>query len=420
MAIHEGKWRCKGCERVNRGRDIECQGCGEARGEVEFFLDDDAPAVTEQPLLERAHAGADWICHYCSSSNAAGTEKCNGCGGPRDEGKRRQEGPVVHKHPHHYPGVPAAYAPKPSGTSALLPKLMGIFVALATLPLLFCCLSGSLISSHAISVPQRPLALADEPPPPVTFEAPPPAPPPPHHVAVTVSGVSWKRTVHTESLQTFEEKARTLPDGARNLSDEQVVDHTTSVKVGTRPVTKTRTVQTGTRPVTHSKQVQTGTRRVKTGTKSLGNGFFKDVYTDKPVYGTKTWTEHVPVYGEQPYTDYEPVYEQRPVYATVHRYEIDRWTADADTVLRGDDLDPHWPKVVADGTHRTTGRSERASVRLAGSGGETLHYELSSCDGLTRFAPGSHWDALVDYQGEVLSLDEPSAIATITSSTRSP
>ncbi len=229
-------------------------------------------------------------------------------------------------------------------------------------------------------------------------------------MAVTVSGVSWKRVVHTESLRTFEEKARTLPDGARSLSDEQVVDHTTSVKVGTRPVTRTRTVQTGTRSVTHSKQVQTGTRRVKAGTKSLGNGFFKDVYTDKPIYGTKTWTEHVPVYGEEPYTDYEPVYEQRPVHATVHHYEIDRWTADEDTVLRGDGVDPRWPSVVVDGTHRTTGRSEQATVRLAGSGGETLDYALSSSDGLARFVPGSHWDALVDHRGEVLSLDEPAAM----------
>src|ERR1043165_3171665 len=90
MAIYEGKWRCVRCSSVNRGRDVSCLACGVKRSEdVEFFLDDEVTAVSDQQLLIQANAGADWICLYCGTNCLALQTQCSSCGSLRSD-KNRQ------------------------------------------------------------------------------------------------------------------------------------------------------------------------------------------------------------------------------------------------------------------------------------------------------------------------------------------
>lgn len=426
MGIREGKWRCKACSGVNRGRDLGCVGCGQPRGDVEFFLDDDAPLVTDRGLLARANAGTDWVCAYCSSANASGTKTCGGCGGPRDEGKKRREGPVVTAAREPVRGARgrslaqqslavSSVGSIPSADASWLPKLFsGLAVGCAAVLLLFCALSAMVgrAVTHSSPIDSSASSLAAVADAPRQDEPPPPPPPRPEHVAAVVTNVSWERTIQTERLRAFEEKGRAVPAGARLLGEEQATDGHREVKTGTRTVTKTKTVQTGTKNVTKTKRVQTGTRQVKVGTRSKGNGFFEDVYRTEKVYGDRQYTEAVPVYGPRSYTEEVPVYERRPILVTVYRYEVRRWVQDEDHVERGTGTTPAWPLVAFDSVTRERGRSERLSVSFECDGGARRHWSTPSCASIATFTPGSRWELVVSHRGEVLSVNDPPVVGT--------
>src|SRR4051794_19311865 len=91
MAIREGAWDCPACGRNgNRGPEKFCGGCGRPRGpDVELYLPDEAPEVTDAEALKRAQAGADWLCPYCNADNPAANAFCSGCGAPRDGARTR-------------------------------------------------------------------------------------------------------------------------------------------------------------------------------------------------------------------------------------------------------------------------------------------------------------------------------------------
>src|SRR5690242_15513114 len=90
MATYEGKWRCAYCAAINRGRDMDCRSCGVRRGaDVEFFCDEDAPAVTDDALLREAASGPDWLCETCGGSNRYGVSRCQTCGAPRGASRYR-------------------------------------------------------------------------------------------------------------------------------------------------------------------------------------------------------------------------------------------------------------------------------------------------------------------------------------------
>src|SRR3954468_8513265 len=120
LAIREGAWDCPVCGRKgNRGPDKFCGGCGCPRGpEVQFYLPEDAPEVTEAEALKRAAAGPDWICPYCQGDNPATNAYCSGCGAPRDGAKTR---PVTEQRidPIGVAPAPLAAAPPKKGGSKI-------------------------------------------------------------------------------------------------------------------------------------------------------------------------------------------------------------------------------------------------------------------------------------------------------------
>src|SRR5688500_5001017 len=129
--IREGKWRCPGCGNSNRGRDVKCQGCGQARENVEFEYDESAPAV-EGEDLEIATGGADWVCAYCSTSNRARLRACGQCGGLCDEGRARDVSDVA-------PAAPLAAASARSDDSPGVPPALTAlgFIVLALAGMLY-------------------------------------------------------------------------------------------------------------------------------------------------------------------------------------------------------------------------------------------------------------------------------------------
>lgn len=281
MAIREGKWRCPYCGSVNRGADLACPGCGAQRDkDVSFFLEDQAPEVTDEKLLARARAGADWLCAFCSTSNAPEAAACVQCGAERGTSPSRPEREVRPEPP---PPPRAAAAPAGRGRSGCLVAL----VALLLLGLGFCGLAAwfSLRKSSD---------------------------------TVRVTGFAWERRLEVQALRTVRESAwrDQVPSGARVLSRR--------------------------REQRATERVQTGTQRVKVGVRDKGNGFFEDVYEERPVYS------------------------ERPVYGEKVTFEVERWTVVRNPEARGGDRRPRWPDPALQRGEKETGRQERYLARLQG------------------------------------------------------
>jgi Zn-finger in Ran binding protein and others len=225
VAVREGKWRCPYCSGVNRGSHLACGGCGATRDkDVAFFLEDDAPEVTDEALLSRARAGADWLCLFCGVSNTPDRDACRNCGAERGAAPSR---PVR--------DLPLEIEPSASlpltAVSAPAPARRFRPVAAAVLLLLV---------AFVMAAAWFGLRKTEE--------------------TVTVAGFEWERKVAVEAWRTVREEAweGSVPSSARVVSRRREVHHT--------------------------ERDQIGTRRVKAGTRDLGNGFFEDVYRDEPVY----------------------------------------------------------------------------------------------------------------------------------------
>jgi hypothetical protein len=358
MAIREGAWDCPHCGRKkNRGPDKFCGGCGAPRGEdVRFYLPDDAREVTDAAELARAQAGPDWICPYCEGDNPAANTFCSGCGAPRDGAAVRL---VVEHRDAPVPPPPGPPPPQPVVSSGsgkaggVLKKGCGIG-----------CL-GLLLVFGLLWFLGRP-----------------------RETTLTAEGFSWERTVQVEALRAVTEEAweDSVPAGARVLSRSRQVHHTNRVQIGTER--RTRTV---------TEQVQVGTERVKVGTRDLGNGYFEDIYEDRPVYEDRS--------HEESYD--EPVYREDPVYAVKVRYEIDKWQAAREERDAGQDRAPRWPDAPLADNERQGGRKEAYEVRFRDEKGKPCVYKTTDEAEWRRFEPGGSYRAKVKPDGEVATFLGP-------------
>ena len=233
---------------------MACRGCGATRDEdVTFFLEEDAAEVTDDALLSRARAGADWLCNFCGDSNSPEREHCGKCGAekgtapsrpviePGTAGVRseRSEDPLAR-----LPAVEARSDPAPLAASPaprrFHPVVVGVVLALVALVALAAYLG---------------LRRTEE--------------------TLTVAGFEWERHVAVDAWRTVREQAweGSVPSSARVVSRRQEVHHT--------------------------ERDQVGTRRVRSGHRDLGNGFFEDVYRDEPVYRERPVYRTRVTYDEQ-------------------------------------------------------------------------------------------------------------------------
>lgn len=349
MAIREGAWNCPACGRTaNRGSHKHCAGCGYPRGEeVEFYLPEDAPEVTSEADKARALAGPDWTCTYCEGDNAADHDYCTGCGASRDGAPPREVTDLPGgRRPPKPPARPPSPAPPPSAAekkalrrAAEKKKKRGKGCwAIGCLGLL---LVAALIAWCSTS----------------------------SETEVTVSGFSWLRTIEIERLETHVEEGRAgrLPEGARLLDDPSRAS----------PGKSTRTV---------TERVQVGTERVKVGVRDLGNGFFEDIYEDRPIY--ERVEREVPIREDE-----------REV-----RYEIDRWEKARQASASGQNRTPYWPETALRPRERAGERSASYRLHCTKPDGETLIYRTSDEAEWRRYRLGERYLAEVTRGGRIRSL----------------
>ena len=279
MAIKVGRWDCKQCGNIgNLGPKTRCEKCGAPRPEnVEFYLTDDAQIVENTALINEAKSGTNWVCSYCGGHNKATQSICQSCGNDRDA----NDGDKSLKEKIHYFNKKT----KPKSQGFKLGKGFKRFlIALGSFVILFIILAQFTTD-----------------------------------VELTVTGFKWDRSYEIEEYKRVIEEDWQLPQDAEKLDAFRAIHHYDQVPDGTE--TRTRTVQ---------KQV--GTEQVKVGQKDLGNGYFEDIYEERPVY-------------EEVEETYEATkYRQVPVYKTKYKYAVFRWK-DAGKLNTSDNKKPaYWPQ----------------------------------------------------------------------------
>jgi hypothetical protein len=181
-------------------------------------------------------------------------------------------------------------------------------------------------------------------------------------VPVTVQGATWTKTLELENLVVTRESGwqENVPFGAHEVSR----------------TSKTRT-----------KSVQDGTTRVKVGKKDMGNGFFKDVYEEKPRYVQREYSD---------------------AWVT---YDVQRWVQGRTlTESRNDGTEPPYPEYVARFDERVRAKDSKLHVALEGPSGKAYQYVLSVSDdalraALATFPAGRKMTAKINAVGTVSALE---------------
>lgn len=348
MAIREGAWDCPHCgNKRNRGPEKHCPACGSARGpEVKFYLPDDAPVVTDRVSLARAKAGPDWSCQYCDTDNPHSYAFCSSCGASSEGAPPR--GVVEHRFKVEPPPESRRKELRQKGRKGK--RKTGCCAGCAAV--FFVGFFGFLLLSLFIGGPKKD--------------------------TIVVEGHRWERAIEIQTLVTETQTAweGEVPQGARILSRQREIHHHDRVQIGTETKSRNRT-----------ERVQIGTEKVKVGVRDLGNGYFEDIFEDRPVYEERTVRE----------TYEDPVYREDPVYKIRLKYEIDQWKRAREKVLSGGiDQEPVWPDVKLGPREREGRRRELYEVLFRDSDGRPRYYRASGKDSWQDFDVGARFRAEID------------------------
>ncbi|MDX1906889.1 MAG: zinc finger protein [Bacteroidia bacterium] len=294
MAIRVGRWDCHTCGTTGiLGPETRCTNCGAPRPrDVKFYLPEDAEIVQDAQQEAEALRGADWICGHCHGQNKAADSTCNACGNPRDESS---EDVALEERTYTTREIPRTSFER---SRTLHPLEQQAQAPPRRNPILRNLLVAALVVVGAVVLLR-------------SF---------PRTVQVEVTGFRWERSVQMMHYEAVAREAWDLPAGAFEVQSERAIRDYRQVLRGYE--TRTRTVQ-----------VQTGSERYVCGQRDRGNGYFEDVYCNRPIYENRQETYQ------------EPVYDQVPVYGTRYRFKVMDWIAKPEYLLTaaGQDHTAVWP-----------------------------------------------------------------------------
>ncbi len=355
--IVEGYWICPNCNAKNRGAEQQCDACGAIRSEnVQFFCDDNAPAITDEAELAKAKAGPDWICACCGNTSPSASQKCTGCGSARDTGKQRavKEVPPGGAQPQTGPAKPKAPAqPMPTGF-----KIGCGIIALLFMVLMF-------LSSRETA---EKIEIIDN---------------------------QWTRIIERSEYKTVEEKAweNEVPQAAVKLSSSREIRDYKKIPDGFEEVEET-----------YTEKVKVGEDKVEDGKIDLGNGRFQVKYKMVPKYKEEQRTRMVR----------REKFRKEPIYAEKVTYNIDRWIDIAPVELKGTQDEPKWPDSgaekntppkVGDISEKARKETYIVKVKRLGDGKEYEVKEMRNkeltFDQFMKLRKGSQWEAVFSGLGDL-------------------
>jgi len=428
VATYEGKWRCTFCSAVNRGRDLDCTSCGVRRGaDVEFFLEDDAPAIVDEARLREANDGPDWLCETCGGSNRFSLTTCQTCGAPRgnsslrevldgalgsfrdpqaDQQSARNAADFSHDGTHSEDdgqGSDEEWSSSPANDwrgRNWTPSVTVIFMMVSGIILLaFLAFTQSSPPTLKVApeVDRREVTFRD--------------------IELVVERVEWVRSIEVEEYRqvTEEDWEDEVPADAKVISRRQDVHHYDHVKTGSHTVPEyyTERVRTGSHTETehYTEREQSGTERYQCGTRNKGNGYFEDVYCTRPEYRTVTKSRSRQV------DDYQTVTRSRdrvvedfkdvPVHRTKVSYSVKRWIPADTVVAQGADLKPYWPKVTVNAKKRAGQQTETYRVFFHDAQGKKPYERQVGADEFALFTTGSTCRARVNGYDRIVTLARP-------------
>lgn len=348
--ILEGFWDCKYCGTKRIGGSLrQCPNCGKARGDdTTFYLDTAENRYVPEEKAAKINRNPDWICDYCNQLNSDDDDSCIFCGATRTKGnlnyfenKEKQKETAKPKVESYTPTTSSNARDYSTGTHSSNDYSSGFKSTFSGIPSCFSRTWKPMLIVLLITVSLFGIILLLQ----------------PKEYDITVNELSWERCINVERYQTVKENDWYLPSGGRLLytreeysHSEQVLDH---YETKTRQVAKERISRYET---------------YVSGHRDLGNGYFEEVTSQRPIYET--------YYEAETYQD--PVYRSEPVYRTKYYYEIDKWLYERSVKTSGTNNSPYWgePNLASD--ERTSTKSEKYMVKgIDIKTEETISFSLS-------------------------------------------
>lgn len=329
----QGFWDCSQCgNKKILGGTRECPSCGKARGEdTRFYMDgmhyvslDKEKEISDNP---------DWLCSYCGQLNSDNDENCVSCGALKSDSEKNyfemkgeQEKLDAEKEELQQEFVDSSnsfISKSKNLIQSLNPKIVlsSILAVLATILVVIGII-------HIFS---------------------------PKEDVLNITGVSWERSISIEEERTVKESDWDVPPGGRVYDTANEIHHYDKVLDHYETVSETKT-----------RQVIVGYENYVSGYRDLGNGYFEEIISSRPIYSTETYVE----------TRQVPVYRDVPVYQTKYYYEIERWFYARSVKSSGNDKDVYWGEVILESKEREDKRSEVYSIIATNKKNEKVTYNL--------------------------------------------
>ena len=354
----EGFWDCEYCgHKKIKGSVRECPNCGRHRDDnVKFYID--GLNYVDEQKAKTINRNPDWLCSYCDAFNSDDVQICPTCGASREDSERNyfehraivddrksKELRVSDNNSEINDTKAVAYDHEKSDNKIYNRSMEADQQISKTRKRninwknIF---RGAAISLAAVAIIALLICLFT-----------------PKVQNVTIQDFSWERQIDVEEYVTVDRSDWTLPAGARLKysqqeirSYEQVIDHYE---------TKTRE---------YTEQVLDHYETYVSGYKDLGNGYFEEIESERPVYRTETRTEEYQ----------EAVYRDEPIYATKYYYEIDVWQHAFYETTSGNDKDPYWKELNLGEKQREGKRQESYYISVVNDEGEINKYEFEFSD----------------------------------------
>lgn len=322
----EGLWDCKHCGTTGiGGSKRECPGCGKPRDENTVFYMGNKKRYVPAETARKVNRNPDWVCNYCGSLNSDDSNECVSCGCSRNgdnmdyfenREKKKEREPEKEEKPAEV--VEEKYSSR--SVSNYVPyrdevesEYRHTRASFNIKPLLIAIVAILLVAGLVWLVI-------------------------PKEKDVTITSTSWERHIIVQEYRTVRESDWSVPYGGRLQYTRQEISHYQQVL--DHYETKTRQV---------AKERYVGSEEVVTGYRDLGNGYFEEITSSRPVYETYYETE----------TYQEPVYRSEPVYKTKYYYDIERWVYCRTVSTNGNDQYPYWGELKLATKEREESRSEQ-------------------------------------------------------------
>jgi hypothetical protein len=365
----ENTWTCTTCQHSNKGRYMDCQGCGARR---EAGVQDEMPAnageaphVTDPERLKQAKAGAHWECEFCEGQTRDLHGNCQNCGGDRSHEFKRlelEESASAGRWDDHLP--------KGEVFRLSEPEYVGKFperVDIPAEPLPWwkrhkrkLIIGGSVAAGlGALTWLLLWLFL-------------------PHHVNVTVDKIAWHYSV--------ELRQRTTKSGEgwrSNMPSSSFDESCHRKQKGTEDCNPYECNHR-----TESYQCRPHQCNCSTTCTSQANGYSKCSKSCSTCYDSCTRQKH------------DTCYRQCPVYADWCSYKYYEWPVIKQAGSSGDNHKVWWPKMEKTGPHQRIDKHQRYKVHFT-DGKERWKYTPKGLGDFKRFTTKDPWVIKVNRAGMV-------------------